>query len=198
MKASSRYTPGKWTSGDHAALFIETPQGTWKAMVHKDDSTWSVRGPDPDDPLHYADGEVSTADPDVKKGGAEGRYAAAKIRARAYIMKHAGAAKNHATKKTPAQLDREIADILATRPASTRGHATAKRWKIGDKVMYYGRPYTIVREAKPIAFSVGDPDFQDTQTVIVNAFDLIAGDDPDSFDADFLPRIQEDALRVRS
>ena len=45
--------------------------------------------------------------------------------------------------------------------------------------------------------SVDDPDFQDTQTVLVDAFDLIAGDDPDSFDADFLPRIQEDALRVR-
>jgi hypothetical protein len=194
MKASSRYTPGKWTSGDHAALFIETPQGTWKAMVHKDDSTWSVRGPDPDDPLHYADGEVSTADPDVKRGGAEGRYAAAKIRARAYIKQHAASMKAHAVKKTSAQLDREIAEVLT---APRRSHATAKRWEIGDKVSYYGRPYTIVREAKPIAFSVGDPDFQDTKTVLVNAFDLIAGDDPDSFDAEFLPRIQEDALRIR-
>ena len=118
MKASTRYTPGKWTSGDHAALFIETPQGTWKAMAHKDDSSWSVRGPDPDDPLHYADGEVFTADADVKRGNAEGRYAAAKKRARAYIVAQTAAAKSvqHATKKTPAQLDREIAKVLSGQP----------------------------------------------------------------------------------
>jgi len=100
VKTSSRYTPGKWTSGGDAALFVEAPQGTWKAMVHKDDSTWSVRGPDPDDPLHYAGGEVFTADPDVKKGDAEGRYAVAKKRARAYIMaqlSRSGA--HHASKK---------------------------------------------------------------------------------------------------
>lgn len=84
--ASTSYKPGKWTSGDHAALFIETPRGVWKAMAHKDDSTWSVRGPDPDDPLHYASGEVFTADPDVKVGDAAGRFAVAKKRARAYIL----------------------------------------------------------------------------------------------------------------
>jgi hypothetical protein len=85
-KTTTRYTPGKWTSGNDPALFIETPRGVWKAMAHKDDSTWSVRGPDSDNPLHYADGEVFTADADVTRGDAEGRFAVAKKRARAYIM----------------------------------------------------------------------------------------------------------------
>jgi hypothetical protein len=83
-KVAGRYEVGKWTSGDDPALFIETPQGLWKAMAH--DDSWSVRGPDPDNPLHYASGEVSNADNDVKFGGAKGRLAAAKKRARAYIM----------------------------------------------------------------------------------------------------------------
>ena len=83
------YKLGTWTApgpSRNPALFIETPQGMWKAMVHEDDSTWYVRGPDPDNPEHYADGEVSTSDPDVRVGDMKGRAAAAKKRARAYIM----------------------------------------------------------------------------------------------------------------
>lgn len=83
-------TAGKWTPGPNAsnpssALFVETAKGAWKGMVDED-GHWSVRGPDPDDPLHYASGDVSTADADVKVGGAKGRMAAARKRARSYIM----------------------------------------------------------------------------------------------------------------
>ena len=94
-KVATSYTPGKWTSGNVSALFIDTPRGVWKAMAHKDDSTWSVRGPDPDDPLHYASGEVHTADTDVKTGDAAGRFAVAKKRARAYILAAIHATSRH-------------------------------------------------------------------------------------------------------
>ncbi len=80
----------KWiTGGGSSALFIETPNGTWKALVD-DDGSWSVRGPDPDNPLHLAGGEVSNADADVKTGNAAGRVSAAKKRARAYIKAQIG------------------------------------------------------------------------------------------------------------
>jgi hypothetical protein len=66
--ASTSYKPGKWTSGDHAAIFIETPRGVWKAMAHKDDST--VRG----------------LIPTIRSSAAAGRFAVAKKRERAYIL----------------------------------------------------------------------------------------------------------------
>jgi len=89
-----------WTPGKNAALFIETAQGLWKAMVDEDGG-WNVRGPDPDNEAHYASGEVVEGDPDVKESTsitersqgarrAMGRVAAAKKRARAYIMAQTG------------------------------------------------------------------------------------------------------------
>lgn len=84
------YRPGIWTSPgpDHnPALFIETPGGdVWKAVVHEYEGTWHVRGPNPDDATHYADGEVTNDDPEVKTPDVKGRVAVAKKRARAYIM----------------------------------------------------------------------------------------------------------------
>jgi hypothetical protein len=101
---------------------------------------------------------------------------------------------SHATKKSPAQLDREIAEALG----AARSHHLSKRWQIGDKVLYQGKPYIIVREATPLDFWVKVRDKEPTHgTVSIRAYDLMAGDDPDSWDAEFQPRIQADALRVR-
>jgi hypothetical protein len=101
--------PGKWTSGRNSVLFIETPSGTWRATAHEDDSTWAVRGPNPDDAAHYADGEILEDEAD---SGRE-RFSLAKKRARAYVMTHGA----QAPKKPAALLDREIAQILYNAPS---------------------------------------------------------------------------------
>ena len=96
-----------------------------------------------------------------------------------------------AKKKTAGQLDREIAEALAGIPARDA-------WKIGDKVVLHGKPYTIMREAKPVEFWVKVRDKEPTHGVVTErAYDLIAGDDLDSFDAEFVPQIAGSWLRVR-
>lgn len=104
----------------------------------------------------------------------------------------AASTRHHATKKkSAAQLQREIDEALANKSVPTS-------WNIGDKVKYRGRPYIIVREAKPLEFWVKVRDKEPTHGVVTErAYDLIAGDDPDSFEAEFVPRIQASDLRVR-
>jgi hypothetical protein len=72
-------------------------------------------------------------------------------------------------------------------------------WNIGDKVTYHGKAYTIVREAKPLEFWIRQGFDTFHSVVTMRAFDLIAGDDPDTmdFDLDFQAQIQGDALRFR-
>src|SRR6476620_10877185 len=101
--------PGKWTSGRNSVLFIETPSGTWRATAHEADSSWAVRGPDPDDAAHYADGEIL----EDEAGSARERFSLAKKRARAYVMTHV----EHVPKKPAALLNREIAQILSKVPS---------------------------------------------------------------------------------
>lgn len=97
-------------------------------------------------------------------------------------------------KTSPAQLEREIAESLARSPTMAR----ARSWQVGDKVLYQTKPYIIVRVAKPLEFWVKVRDKEPTHGVVSQpAYDLVAGDDPDSWDAAFLPQIQADMLRVR-
>ena len=76
---------------------------------------------------------------------------------------------------------------------------SAERFTVGDKVRYRSRDWTIVKVAKPLDFWI-TPGIRegDGHVVTVPAYDLIQGDDVDSFDADFAPRIQQDALRCRN
>lgn len=106
---------GKWTSGADSTLLI----GNWQAWVDGE-GHWKVRGPNPDDEAHYADGDIELTDAEYTEAGNSGarrkiRAARAKKAARAYIQSMTRASKpHHATrKKSPAQLDREIEDSLA-------------------------------------------------------------------------------------
>lgn len=108
---------GKWTSGPEATLLI----GGWQAWVDGD-GRWKVRGPDPDNEAHYADGDIALTEAEyIEAGNAAARRkiraARAKKAARAYIQAAAGPAteRQHATKKSSAELQREINEVLAKR-----------------------------------------------------------------------------------
>jgi hypothetical protein len=147
-KSSATSGEAKWTSGAHPALFVDSTAGTWKAMVNTDESTWSVRGPDPDNEAHYASGEVSNAD--VNEASAldlKGRIAAAKKQARAYIMGQIGAS---GTKKTSAIREAELAAALAQRDAGLAADAAVRFVRPGDRFRYIGDVYQVISvEHKP-------------------------------------------------
>jgi hypothetical protein len=94
---------GQWTPGADSTLII----GDWQAWVDGE-GHWKVRGPDPDDEAHDA-------------AGRKIRAQRAKKAARSLIqsMQRPSKAHHHSTKKTsPAQLDREIAEVV---PGWARG-----------------------------------------------------------------------------
>lgn len=93
--------------------------GDWQAWVDGE-GHWKVRGPDPDNESHYADGDIELTEAEyIEAGNSEARRKIrarrAKEAARSYIKTMTQPPKrHHATKKTPpAQLDREIAAALA-------------------------------------------------------------------------------------
>ena len=113
---------GKWTSGADSTLLV----GNWQAWVDGD-GHWKVRGPDPDNEAHYADGDIELTEAEsIEAGSSEARRKIraqrAKKAARTYIqsMRQPSKAIHHATKKSPAQLDREIAEALS-REKTPRG-----------------------------------------------------------------------------
>jgi len=115
---------GKWTPGADATLVM----GDWQAWVDGE-GHWKVRGPDPDDAAHYADGDIELTEVEYEEAGNSEarrkiRRARAKKAASSYIrsMTARPRATRHATRlsarrstpprKSPAQLDREIAQVL--------------------------------------------------------------------------------------
>ena len=109
---------GKWTSGADSTMLV----GDWQAWVDSE-GHWKVRGPDPDNEDHYADGDIELTEAEyIEAGNSEARRKIrarrAKEAARAYIKTMTQPSKRqhaqHATRKTsPTQLDREIAEALA-------------------------------------------------------------------------------------
>ena len=105
---------GKWTSGADSTMLI----GDWQAWVDGE-GHWKVRGPDPDNEAHYAGGDIElTEAEDIEAGNSAARRKIrarrAKEAARTYIKSMLRTSKpQHATKKSAAQLDREIAEALA-------------------------------------------------------------------------------------
>jgi hypothetical protein len=92
---------GKWTSGADATMLM----GDWQAWVDGE-GHWKVRGPDPDNEAHYADGDIELTEAEyIEAGNSEARR---KIRARrskeaarAYIKTITQSSKrHHATKKS--------------------------------------------------------------------------------------------------
>jgi hypothetical protein len=70
-----KFVDGQWTQGANSTLIV----GDWQAWVDGDGG-WRVRGPDPDNADHYADGEiVLTEDEEIEAGNSVARR---KIRAR--------------------------------------------------------------------------------------------------------------------
>ena len=109
---------GKWTSGADSTMLV----GDWQAWVDGD-GHWKVRGPDPDNEAHYADGDIELTEAEYIEAGnsvARRKIKArrAKEAARAYIKTMPRpSTRHHATKKkSPAQLNQEIAEVLAKRP----------------------------------------------------------------------------------
>lgn len=106
---------GKWTSGADATMLV----GDWQAWVDGE-GHWKVRGPDPDNEAHYADGDIELTEAEyIEAGNSEARRKIrarrAKEAARAYIKTMTQSSKrHHATKKSPAQLQREIDEVLAS------------------------------------------------------------------------------------
>jgi hypothetical protein len=107
---------GKWTSGSDATMLV----GDWQAWVDGE-GHWKVRGPDPDNAAHYADGDIELTEAEyTEAGNSEARRKIraqrAKKAARAYIqsMVKPSKARHHATKKSPAQIQREINEVLAS------------------------------------------------------------------------------------
>jgi hypothetical protein len=97
---------GKWTSGSSSTMIV----GDWQAWVDGE-GHWKVRGPDPDNDAHYADGDVELTEAEfIEAGNSEARRKIrsrrAKEAARAYI-------KTMQPKKSDAQLKREIDDAIA-------------------------------------------------------------------------------------
>ena len=92
---------GKWTSGADSTMLI----GGWQAWVDGE-GHWKVRGPDPDNEAHYADGDIElTEAEDIEAGNSEARRKIrarrAKEAARAYIKTMLRPAMaRHATKTT--------------------------------------------------------------------------------------------------
>ena len=114
---------GKWTSGSDSTLLV----GDWQAWVDGE-GHWKVRGPDPDNEAHYAGGDIElTEAEDIEAGNSEARRKIrarrAKEAARAYIRSMARAATaHHATKKSPAQLQREIDESLGRSSGLSKHH----------------------------------------------------------------------------
>lgn len=108
---------GKWTSGADATMLV----GDWQAWVDGE-GHWKVRGPDPDNEAHYADGDIELTEAEyIEAGNSEARRKIrarrAKEAARAYIKTMTQSSKrHHATKKSPAQLQREIDEVLSRSP----------------------------------------------------------------------------------
>jgi hypothetical protein len=66
---------GQWTQGVNSTLIV----GDWQAWVDGDGG-WRVRGPDPDNSDHYADGEIVLSEcEEIEAGNSVARR---KIRAR--------------------------------------------------------------------------------------------------------------------
>lgn len=110
---------GKWTSGADSTLLVDR----WQAWVDGE-GHWKVRGPDPDDEAHYADGDIELTEAEYTEAGNSAarrkiRVTRAKKAARSYInsMLQSAGGRRHAPKKTAAQLDREIAAALT--PSAT-------------------------------------------------------------------------------
>jgi hypothetical protein len=122
---------GKWTSGPDATMLI----GDWQAWVDGD-GHWKVRGPDPDNEAHYADGDVELTEAEyIDAGNSEARRKIrarrAKEAARAYIKTTMQPSKRqHATKKSPAQLQREINEALASKGKKkhVKGIPSLRQW----------------------------------------------------------------------
>jgi hypothetical protein len=110
---------GKWTSGADSTLLV----GDWQAWVDSE-GHWKVRGPDPDNEAHYADGDIELTEAEyIEAGNSEARRKIrarrAKEAARTYIKTMTRPSKrHHATKKSPAQLQREIDEVLVKPVAS--------------------------------------------------------------------------------
>jgi hypothetical protein len=104
---------GKWTSGADSTMLM----GEWQAWVDGD-GHWKVRGPDRDNEAHYADCDIElTAAEDEEAGNSAARRKIrarrAKETARAYIKSMLRSAPSrHAREKSPAQLQREIDEVL--------------------------------------------------------------------------------------
>lgn len=144
---------GKWTPGTNATLFI----GDWQAWVDGE-GHWKVRGPDPDDPAHYADGDIELTEVEYEEAGnSEARRKIRRQRAKkaasSYIraMTTRSRVPGHATrssaqvhrsalpKKSPAQLNREIAEALARKrgQVTATGMAHARRKARASRVTAY-------------------------------------------------------------
>jgi hypothetical protein len=92
---------GKWTSGADSTMLV----GDWQAWVDGE-GHWKVRGPDPDNDAHYADGDIELTEAEyIEAGNSEARRKIrarrAKEAARSYIKTMTQPSKrHHATKKS--------------------------------------------------------------------------------------------------
>lgn len=108
--------------------------GDWQAWVDGD-GHWKVRGPDPDDERHYADGDIELTEAEYTEAGNSQarkkiRARRAKEAARTYIKTmQTSKARHHATKKSPAQLQHEIDEALA--PHQGRWDDSPGAWQRG-------------------------------------------------------------------
>lgn len=138
---------GKWTSGADSTMLI----GDWQAWVDGD-GHWKVRGPNPDDEAHYAGGDIELTEAEYIEAGNSAarrkiRARRAKEAARAYIKTMTQTSKRqHATKKSPAQLQREIDDALAKPKAGTVPKAGAYK-KTSKTLIIEGEPWTVRRDS---------------------------------------------------
>ena len=86
---------GKWTSGADATMLV----GDWQAWVDGE-GHWKVRGPDPDNEAHYADGDIELTEAEyIEAGNSEARRKIrarrAKEAARAYVKTMTQPSKRH-------------------------------------------------------------------------------------------------------
>src|SRR5262249_23165960 len=131
--------------------------GGWQAWVDGE-GHWKVRGPDPDDAAHYADGDIELTEAEYEAAGnSEARRKIRRQRAQKaanspiWSMTARSRTTGHATrsvaqarrsappKKSPAQLDREIAEALGRKQgqAAVTEVAHARRRSRAPRVTAY-------------------------------------------------------------
>lgn len=158
---------GKWTSGADSTMRL----GDWQAWVNGD-GHWKVRGPDPDNEAHYADGDIELTEAAyIEAGNSEARRKIrarrAKEAARAYIKAMGLPSKRqHSTKKPPAQLQREIDEVLSRtstpQPLDTWRSSSDIRaaTKKDDRLDNFGQIWRVLRVTRnkiTVAREVPDP-----------------------------------------